>query len=126
MGRIALVVAASVALASCGSSPGGPPATTDVVSDGGSPSRAAERGLAVVAVAPRADDLDAATARLRDGLGPALVVSPVGCFEGLPSEAGEGYLIGAVAEDPAAAARSVRDAGGSVLFTASVTILCVD
>ena len=36
--------------------------------------------------------------RLRDPLGPALVVSPVDCFEGLPRELGDGYLIGAVGE----------------------------
>lgn len=124
---VAITLAAILSVSSCGGSPPEPPPEADVdASDGGSPSPADARGLAVVEVAPRADDLDVATAMLRDALGPALVVSPVDCFEGLPPEARDGYLIGAVAEDPAAAARLVRGAGGSVSFTASVTILCVD
>ena len=84
-------------------------------------------GLAAVEVAPRADDLDAVDPSAARALGQALVVSPVDCFEGLPSEAGDGYLIGAVAEHPAAAAeRFGPRRGRPVLFTASVTIVCPD
>lgn len=87
---------------------------------------ASERWLAAVEVAPRADDLDGATERLRDLLGPALVVSPVDCFDGLPTDAGEGYVIGAIADSDNAAELLVVEAGEPVLFTASVTILCSD
>ena len=82
-------------------------------------------GLAIEA-APRADDLDALTRRVRDSLGQALVVSPVSCFEGLPAVAGEGYGVGAIAQSPDQAERLVSDTGEPVLFTASVTIPCTD
>lgn len=90
------------------------------------PPAADERWLSVIEAAPRADDLDALTRRVRDSLGPSLVVSPVSCFEGLPAVAGEGYLIGAIAQSPDEAERLVSDTGEPVLFTASVTILCTD
>jgi hypothetical protein len=99
-----------------------PPATstpTGVASDG-------RRWLAAVEVAPKADDLDAATERLRDALGTAMVVSPTACFEGLPAEAGDGYVIGATAGTSDDAVALVEDAGDEVLFTAFVTILCTD
>jgi hypothetical protein len=96
----------------------------------GSPARptaaAATTWLAAVDVAPRADDLDAATERLKDPLGTALVVSPTDCFEGLPSDAGEGYVIGAVGRSPEQVEGLVAEAGETVLFTAPVTILCTD
>jgi len=85
-----------------------------------------DRWLAAIEIAVRADDLDAATERVRAALGPALVVSPVDCFDGLPAAAGEGYVIGALAASRAAAEASVVEAGEPVLFTASVTILCTD
>jgi hypothetical protein len=119
----ALVAVATIAAAACGGGGGGsdtsatpsPPASAD-----------AGRWIAVVEVAPRADDLDTATQRLREPLGTALVVSPFDCFEGLPAEAGEGYVIGALAGSSDEAERLVVGAGEPVLFTASVTILCVD
>lgn len=85
-----------------------------------------DRWLAVVEVAPLADDLSAVTERLRDPLGLALVVSPVDCFEGLPSELETGYLIGAVGDSAHEVERLVVDSGEKVLFTASVTIVCTD
>ena len=85
-----------------------------------------ERWLAVIEVAPLADDLSAATDRLRDPLGLALVVSPVDCFEGLPSDLETGYLIGAVGESADEVEQLVSDAQERVLFTIPVTILCTD
>jgi hypothetical protein len=79
-----------------------------------------------VEVAARADDLDAATQRLREPLGEALVVSPVDCFEGLPDDAGQGYVIGALSPSKEDAERLVAEAGEAVLFSASVTIVCPD
>lgn len=85
-----------------------------------------ERWLAVVEVAPLADDLSALTERLRDALGLALVVSPVDCFEGLPPELEAGYLAGAVGDSAEQVEALVAEAGEQVLFTASVTIVCKD
>jgi hypothetical protein len=119
----ALVAVATIAVAACGGGGGrSDPSST------ASPRASAGGGrwIAVVEVAPRADDLDTATERLREPLGTALVVSPVDCFEGLPAEAGEGYVIGALAGSSEEAERLVAGAGEPVLFTASVTILCVD
>jgi hypothetical protein len=121
----AVMIAASIAAAACGGAarPGAhePPASGSLTPVGG------ERWLAAVEVAPRADDLDQATTRLSDALGPALVVSPIDCFDGLPPEAGDdGYVIGALTDSAAEAERLVDEAGEQALFTASVTILCTD
>jgi hypothetical protein len=117
-----LVPFVAIVLAGCGSERGpADPAPTrpePSVSDGS--------WLAAIEVAPRADDLDAITERVRDLLGPALVVSPVSCFEGLPGRAGDGYVIGAVAGSQEEAELLVEGTGEPALFTASVTILCTD
>lgn len=120
--RAGFLVVMVIALAGCGgggetAEPSTPPSV---------PPTADERWLSVIEAAPRADDLDALTRRVRDSLGPSLVVSPVSCFEGLPVVAGEGYLIGAIAQSPDEAERLVSDTGEPVLFTASVTMLCTD
>jgi hypothetical protein len=108
----------AVALAACsGRGGGGDPTASAPTSDGA-------RWLVAVEVAARADDLDAATQRLREPLGEALVVSPVDCFEGLPPEAGEGYVIGALAASSEVAEGLVAQAGEPLLFSASVTIVC--
>jgi hypothetical protein len=116
-----LAATLAIAMAGCGSDGGG-------VGVGGDPTTASTpdgvRWLAAVEVAQRADDLDAATQRLRDPLGEALVVSPVDCFEGLPPEAGEGYVIGALAASSEVAEGLVAQAGEPLLFSASVTIVC--
>ena len=117
-----LVLAVAIALAGCG----GERETVDPSPASSDPPASDARWLAAIEVAPRADDLDALTLRVRDLLGPALVVSPVSCFEGLPARAGDGYVIGAVAHSREVVERLVGDAGEPVLFTASVTILCTD
>ena len=89
-------------------------------------SAGAERWLAIVEVAPLADDLSATTEQLRDPLGLALVVSPVGCFEGLPADLETGYLIGAVGDSADEVERLIADAGEQAMFTGPVTILCTD
>ena len=114
------VVSLAVAMVACGGR-----------GDGGDPTAPAPtpdeaRWLAAVEVASRADDLDAATQRLREPLGQALVVSPADCFEGLPADAGQGYVIGALAPSRDDAERLVAEAGEQVLFSASVTIVCPD
>lgn len=110
----------AVALAACGGRGGGGEPTDPTPTPDG------VRWLAAVEVASRADDLDAVTQRLREPLGKALVVSPVDCFEGLPDDAGQGYIVGAVAPSKRDAERLVSDAGEAVLFSASVTIVCSD
>jgi hypothetical protein len=117
-----LVPFVAIVLAGCGSERG----PADPAPTRPEPSPSDGRWLGVIEVASRADDLDATTERVRDLLGPALVVSPVSCFEGLPERAGDGYVIGAVAGSREEAELLVEEAGGPVLFTASVTILCTD
>ena len=117
-----LVPFVAIVLAGCGSERG----PADPAPTRPEPSLSDGRWLAVIEAAPRADDLDAITERVRDLLGPALVVSPVSCFEGLPERAGDGYVIGAVAGSQEEAELLVEGAGEPALFTASVTILCTD
>lgn len=120
---IAAMIVASIAAACSDPSPGAAPTSGSVPPSPG----AGERWLAAVEVAPRADDLDRATERLRDVLGPALVVSPVDCFEGLPPEAGDdGYVIGALADSATQAQGLIENAGEGALFIAQVTIVCPD
>jgi hypothetical protein len=127
---VMMTIAVSIATASCGgaSGPGAPGDGAGTTSGSGSPTPGGtERWLAAVEVAPRADDLDRATDRLRDVLGPALVVSPVDCFDGLPPEAGDdGYVIGALTDSAVEAQGLLEAAGEEPLFTASVTIVCPD
>lgn len=85
-----------------------------------------KRWLAVVEVAPLADDLNATTERLLDPLGLALVVSPVDCFDGLPADLETGYLIGAVGDSADEVEQLIADAGEQTMFSAPVTIVCTD
>jgi len=110
----------AIAMVACGGRSGGGDPTAPASTPDGA------RWLAAVEVASRADDLDAATQRLREPLGEALVVSPVDCFEGMPADAGQGYVIGALAPSKDDAERLVAEAGEAVLFSASVTIVCPD
>ena len=110
----------AAALVACGGRGGGGDPTAPAPTPDGA------RWLAAVEVASRADDLDAATQRLREPLGQALVVSPVDCFEGMPADAGEGYVIGALSSSKVDAERLVAEADEAVLFSASVTIVCRD
>lgn len=119
-------LAVTLTLGACAGDEGVEVAPAEPNPPGATSSTLETRWLAAVDVAPRADDLDAATERLIEPLGTALVVSPVGCFEGLPTEAGDGYLIGAVGESQGQVEQLVTDAGEQVMFTASVTILCTD
>lgn len=87
---------------------------------------AVERWLAVIEVAPLADDLSETTDRVRDRLGLALIVSPVDCIDGLPSELRAGYVLGAVGDTAAEVERLIDDAGEHALFSERVTVLCTD
>ena len=126
MTEVACSLALTLALGACAGDEGGPVAPAEPNASAATSSEPESRWLAAVDVAPRADDLDAATERLMQPLGAALVVSPVSCFEGLPTKAGDGYVIGAVGESRSEVERLVTDAGEQVMFTASVTILCTD
>jgi hypothetical protein len=124
-GLIALAIA--LTLASCGEDPGPrqtstPPAPSLSASAGAT----AMRWIAVIDVAPKPSDLDPLTQRLRGPLGTALMVAPTDCFEGLPDAAGNGYLIGAVADSRSEVERRVVEAGEQVAFSANVTIVCLD
>jgi hypothetical protein len=90
------------------------------------PPGAVETWLAVVDVAPGANDLDALTRRLLEPLGGAIMVAPVDCFEGLPPDVRNGYLIGAVADTRAEVERLIEDAGEEVSFSAHVVNVCTD
>lgn len=121
-----VLVAGAVALAGCagGDSTADPPAARPVTVTSAPPG--IERWLAVVEVAPLADDLSDTTQRLRDRLGLALIVSPVDCIEGLPSELGSGYVLGAVGDTAVEVEQLIGEAGERALFTARVTIVCTD
>ena len=90
------------------------------------PPGAVETWLAVVAVASGANDLDALTRRLLEPLGGAIMVAPVDCFEGLPPDVRNGYLIGAVGDTRAEVERLIEDAGEEVSFSAHVVNVCTD
>lgn len=126
MTAVACSLALMLALGACAGDEGGSAAPAEPNPSAATSSEPESRWLAAVDVAPRADDLDAATERLMQPLGAALVVSPVSCFEGLPTTAGDGYVIGAVGESQSEVERLVTDAGEPVMFSASVTILCTD
>ena len=126
MTTIACSLVVTMALGACAGDEGGSVAPAEPNPSASTSSEPESRWLAAVDVAPRADDLDAATERLMQPLGAALVVSPVSCFEGLPTTAGDGYVIGAVGESQSEVEQLVIDAGEPVMFTASVTILCTD
>jgi hypothetical protein len=115
------------ALAACGegaepnASPNAEPTRTS------SPPAGAEvTWLAVVDVAPGANDLDALTRRLLEPLGRAIMVAPVDCFDGLPPDVRDGYLIGAVGDTRAEVERLIEDAGEEVSFSAHVVNVCTD
>ncbi|MGZ8613216.1 MAG: hypothetical protein ACXWX4_00890 [Actinomycetota bacterium] len=124
--KVSVSLVSVVAAMSFGACGGGDAAPAEPGSPAAPATAAEARWRAAVEVAPRADALDAATERLIEPLGPALVVSPTNCFEGLPADAGEGYVIGAVGDSQDEVERLVADAGEPILFSASVTIVCTD
>ena len=124
--RRAAIAAISIVLALTACSRSSTPNEPAYGTPSPSASPVVDRWLAAVGVAPLADDLDTLTERLLEPLGEALVVSPVDCFEGLPADVDDGYVIGALAESRGRAEALVAEAGERPLFTASVTMLCTD
>jgi len=118
-----LLIAMMMAACADTSEPGDEDPTSQTAPATGSPG---ERWLAIIDVAPLADDLSATTEQLRDPLGLSLVVSPVDCFDGLPVDLESGYLIGAVGDSADEVERLIADAGEQAMFTGPVTIVCTD
>lgn len=127
MHAVLIALGVALTLASCGEDPGPRQTSTPTVSStAASPSASETRWIAVIDVAPDPSDLDPLTQRLLGSLGSALIVAPADCFEGLPDAAGNGYLIGAVANSRSEVERRVVEAGEQVVFSANVTIICTD
>jgi hypothetical protein len=127
MHAVLIAVGFAFTLASCGEDPGPKQTSTPTASSpSASPSASEMRWIAVIDVAPDPSDLDPLTQRLLDPLGIALIVAPTDCFEGLPDAAGDGYLIGAVANSRSEVERRVVEAGEQVAFSAHVTMICTD
>jgi hypothetical protein len=106
------------------SSPGSPAPSSASVWNG-SPARASV-WIAVFGVASDPNDLDDDTARLAPLLGTAIRISPAQCFHGLPASAGQGYLIGAIAQTKTELRELVSAARVTPLFEWHVDELCLD
>lgn len=127
MHAVLIALGVALTLASCGEDPGPRQTSTPTASStAASPGASETRWIAVIDVAPDPSDLDPLTQRLLGSLGSALIVAPTDCFEGLPDAAGNGYLIGAVANSRSEVERRVVEAGEQVVFSANVTIICTD
>lgn len=112
--------------ASSGAGSGTTP-TKDTVTPSSDPSPSSEPDLWIAVIAAGdPEDLDDETQALRDTLGPALIVSPVSCFEGLPDQARDGYILGAVGQTREAAETAALNADRSPLFVVAVTTACTD
>lgn len=110
-------------MAACG---GGRQPTMSATPPPSSPPAVEERWIGVIEVATDPNDLDALTQRMLDPLGPALIVAPVDCFQGLPDRVRDGYLIGAVGDARREVERLVHEAGEEVAFSALVEVVCTD
>lgn len=131
MHKVLITFCCALTLAGCADDPGPleastPSAPTPSVSRPSATPDHEERWIAVIDVGSDPSELDTLTQRLLDPLGSALMVAPTECFEGLPDDAGDGYIIGAVGDSRREVDRLVADAGEEVSFSAKVTILCTD
>lgn len=126
MHAVLIALGFALTLASCGDPGPKQTFTPTASSPSASPSASEMRWIAVIDVAPDPSDLDPLTQRLLGPIGTALMVAPTDCFEGLPDAAGNGYLIGAVANSRSEVERRVVEAGEQVAFSARVTIICTD
>jgi len=127
MHAVLIALGFALTLASCGEDSGPTQTSTPMASSpSASPSASEMRWIAVIDVAPDPSGLDPLTQRLLGPLGTALMVAPTDCFEGLPDAAGNGYLIGAVADSRSEVERRVVEAGEQVAFSAHVRIICTD
>jgi hypothetical protein len=132
MCKVLIAFGLALTLAGCADDPGPRAASTpstptpSVPRPSATPPDHEERWIAVIDVASDPSDLDTLTQRLLDPLGSALMVAPTQCFEGLPDEAGNGYIIGAVGDSRREVERRVLEAGEDVAFNANVKILCTD
>ncbi len=132
MRKMLIAFGLALTLACCADEPGprrssSPSTATPSVSrPSATPPDDEERWIAVIDVASDPSDLDPLTQRLLDPLGTALMVAPTHCFEGLPDDAGNGYVIGAVGDSRREVERRVVGAGEDLAFSANVKILCTD
>jgi len=132
MKRTVMAVAVLAATACAGSEPSGTPTPQGSV-ERGSPVGASTEWLAVFLVAQDPRDLDDETEELMGAAPEAMIVSPVGCHDGLADEldadAGA-YVIGVVARSKEELDRAVEDARRSTpfadepLFRGELTVLC--
>jgi hypothetical protein len=133
----ALVVAAALLLAACGSPNAGS------ATDGGtsSPASASPRvqpppseqalWVAVYDTALDPQDLSGGRSDILHSLGDALagdvVISPAGCFEGLPAAVAESEYVLAVQQPQRAYVEAlVEQLDGHPMFTGKVTVTCTD
>jgi hypothetical protein len=82
--------------------------------------------LAVIASAEDANDLDAETAKLRDALGAAFVVSPGSCFRELPASVRSGYVLGVIGGSRAQVVGLVTEVGEDASLVVPVVNVCGD
>ena len=122
---VALAITATLTAACGGASP---PQTDRSPSSPGEPSSPgrATTWLAIVAAEADVRDLNDETADLRDGLGHALIVSPVDCLEGLPLRAGDGYVLGAIGTTEQQVRSLVEEVGRTPISVVPVTVICTD
>jgi hypothetical protein len=133
----ALVVAAALSLAACGS----PNEGSAIDGDTPSPASASPRlqpppseqavWVAVYDTATDPQDLSGGRTDILRSLGVALagdvVISPAGCFEGLPAAVAESEYVLAVQQPQRAYVEAlVAQLDGHPLFTGKVTVICTD
>ncbi len=115
----------SVLLVGCGSSADGVRSPAEVSSS--APSTVF---LAVISSAADPNALEDDRAAVLDALGEDaathVVVSPGGCFTGLPSRYGASYVLGILDADEDAARGEVADTGREAAWAGQVTDNCVD
>jgi len=83
--------------------------------------------LAALRIARDPNDLDADAQLVLSRVDGATVVTPAGCFRGLPDGPGPSdYILGVVASTRSELERQVATSGFASMFEANVRVLCID